>query len=96
MALQGLAFGGGKIFWSLWVTKIAPEEKASSYMSIHMALTGLRGSLAPFIGYAILSGSSPAMVAIIGMILITASIMLFELIRGHTRLQETAVRSILC
>ena len=61
-----------------------------------MALTGLRGSLAPFIGYAILSGSSPAMVAIIGMILIIASIMLFELIRGHTRLQETAVRSILC
>ena len=90
MALQGLAFGGGKIFWSLWVTKIAPEEKASSYMSIHMALTGLRGSLAPFIGYAILSRSNPACVAIIGMILIVASIMLFELIRGHKRLRETA------
>ena len=89
MALQGLAFGGGKIFWSLWVTKIAPEEKASSYMSIHMALTGLRGSLAPFIGYAILSRSNPACVATIGMILIVASIMLFELIRGHARLRET-------
>ena len=59
-------------------------------MSIHMALTGLRGSLAPFIGYAILSRSNPACVATIGMILIVASIMLFELIRGHKRLRETA------
>jgi hypothetical protein len=61
-------------------------------MSIHMALTGLRGSLAPFIGYAILSRSSPASVAIIGMLLIFASIMLFELIRGHARLRETVQR----
>ena len=88
MALQGLAFGGGKIFWSLWVTKIAPEEKASTYMSIHMALTGLRGSLAPFIGYAILSRSNPAYVATVGMTLIVASIMLFELTRGHRALAQ--------
>lgn len=88
MAFQGLAFGGGKIFWSLWVTKIAPDEKASSYMSIHMALTGLRGTLAPFIGYAILSRSTPASVAIIGMLLITVSIVLFECIRGQPRLRE--------
>lgn len=89
MAFQGLAFGGGKIFWGLWVTKIAPEEKASSYMSIHMALTGLRGTLAPFIGYAILSRSTPASVAIIGIFLIGLSIVLFELVRGHQRLGET-------
>jgi hypothetical protein len=88
MAFQGLAFGGGKIFWSLWVTKIAPEQKASSYMSIHMALTGLRGTLAPFIGYYILSQSSPAQVAIAGMCLIAASIILFELVRGNKRLCE--------
>jgi predicted MFS family arabinose efflux permease len=88
MVFQGLAFGGGKIFWSLWVTKIAPEEKASSYMSIHMALTGLRGTLAPFVGYAILSRSTPASVAIIGMFLICVSTILFELVRGHERLRE--------
>ena len=87
MAFQGMAFGGGRIFWSLWVTKIAPEEKASSYMSIHMALTGLRGTLAPFIGYAILSRSTPSSVGIAGMILILVSIVLFELVRGHTRLR---------
>ena len=87
MAFQGLAFGGGKIFWSLWVTKIAPEEKASSYMSIHMALTGLRGTLAPFLGYWILSRSTPGAVAIIGMLLVFFSIILFELVRGHQRLK---------
>ena len=87
MAFQGMAMGGGKIFWSLWVTKIAPEEKASSYMSIHMALTGLRGTLAPFIGYWILAQSAPANVAYLGMILIITSIILFELIRKHQRLK---------
>ena len=87
MACQGIALGGGKIFWSLWVTKIAAEEKASSYMSIHMALTGLRGTLAPFIGYAILSHSTPGTVAVIGMLLITLSILLFESVRHHSRLK---------
>jgi MFS family permease len=90
MTFQGLAFGGGKIFWSLWVTKIAPDSKVSSYMSIHMALTGLRGTLAPFIGYAILSRSTPASVAIIGMFLIVVSIVLFELVRGHERLRDAS------
>jgi len=90
MAFQGLALGGGKIFWSLWVTKIAPEAKASSYMSIHMALTGLRGTLAPFLGYYILSRSTPASVAIIGMTLICIACILFEFVRGHERLREVA------
>ena len=52
-ACYGIALGGGKIFWNLWVTKITSQEKVSSYMSVHMALTGLRGSIAPssVIGY---------------------------------------------
>ena len=88
MTLVGLATGGGKIIWSLWVTKIAPAEKASSYMTIHMALTGVRGTLAPFIGYWILSRSAPAYVATVGMVLIALSIVLFELVRGHQRLHD--------
>ncbi len=85
MALQGVAVGGGKIVWSLWVTKIAPNEKASSYMSIHMAMTGFRGTFAPFIGYWILSQSSPTYVAIVGMLLIIVSMLLFEVVRKHGR-----------
>ncbi|MDP4643683.1 MAG: MFS transporter [Opitutales bacterium] len=85
MALLGVAMGGGKIVWSLWVTKIAPDEKASSYMSIHMALTGFRGTLAPFIGYWILSQSAPKVVAIVGLVLIALSVVLFEFVRKHPR-----------
>ena len=87
MVFQGIAMGGGKLLWGLWVTKIAAEEKAASYMSIHMALTGLRGTLAPFLGYWILSASTPAAVATTGMSLVAASILLFQLMRGHPRLQ---------
>ena len=88
MTFQGIAMGDGKIFWGLWVTKIAPREKASAYMSIHMALTGLRGTLAPFIGYWILTRSSPGSVAIVGLALILAAILLFETVRHHPRLRS--------
>lgn len=85
-ACQGIALGGGKIFWNLWVTKIASPKKVSSYMSVHMALTGIRGSFAPFLGYAILVSSSPLTVAIIGSLLILISILMFEQYKNHPRL----------
>ena len=85
-ACQGIALGGGKIYWNLWVTKITHKEKVSSYMSVHMALTGLRGTLAPFIGYWILAQTNPQCVAYIGAALIALSIVLFELHRKHPRL----------
>ena len=85
-ACQGIAIGGGKIFWNLWVTKIAKAEKVSSYMSVHMALTGIRGSIAPFIGYWILNQTSPQVVAYIGALLIALSMILFECHRSHPRL----------
>ncbi|MDB2682265.1 MFS transporter [Opitutales bacterium] len=88
MILVGLATGGGKIIWSLWVTRIASHEKVSSYMSIHMALTGFRGTLAPFIGYWILSHSAHQGVAYVGMILIAISIALFECVRHHKRFKH--------
>ena len=88
MILVGLATGGGKIIWSLWVTRIASHEKVSSYMSIHMALTGFRGTLAPFIGYWILSHSAHQGVAYVGMVLIAISIALFECVRHHKRFRH--------
>ncbi|MGE9294080.1 MAG: MFS transporter, partial [Puniceicoccales bacterium] len=55
MAFIGAAMGGGSIGWTLWVTKLAPSSEVSKYMSAHAALTGLRGTLAPFIGYWVLA-----------------------------------------
>jgi MFS family permease len=50
-ALIGLAFAGGSIAWTLWVTKYAPPGKVSEYMSVHVCLTGVRGTIGPIIGY---------------------------------------------
>ena len=50
-ALIGLAFAGGSIAWTLWVTKYAPPGKVSEYMSVHVCLTGVRGTIGPMIGY---------------------------------------------
>ena len=50
-ALQGCAFGGGIIAWTLWVTKFAPKEQTTQFMAIHTFATGVRGTIAPLIGY---------------------------------------------
>lgn len=47
--LLGMAFAGGNVAWSLWVTKIAPPEEVADYMSVHTLLTGVRGMLAPIL-----------------------------------------------
>jgi MFS family permease len=52
--LAGIANGGASIAWSLWVTKLAPVGLESEYMGAHVFMTGLRGFLAPFLGYAVL------------------------------------------
>ena len=49
--LVGLAFAGGSIAWNLWVTKYAPPGKTAAYMSVHVSLTGIRGTIGPMIGY---------------------------------------------
>jgi MFS family permease len=50
-ALQGCAFGGGIIAWTLWVTKFAPKEQTTQFMAIHTFATGVRGTIAPLVGY---------------------------------------------
>lgn len=50
-ALQGCAFGGGVIAWTLWVTKFAPKELTTQFMAIHTFSTGLRGAVVPLLGY---------------------------------------------
>ena len=47
MALRGVAMGGGNIAWNLWVTKLAPADRVSEYMSVHTFLTGVRGVIGP-------------------------------------------------
>jgi hypothetical protein len=63
MALHGFGRAGGDVSWSLWVTKFAPEDQVSEYMSVHTCLTGLRGIIAPFVGFHLIERSGPLPVA---------------------------------
>ena len=47
----GVSNAGGDVAWSLWVTKFAPPGRVADYMSVHTFLTGVRGMLAPMIGF---------------------------------------------
>jgi len=49
--LIGLSHAGGSVAWSLWVTKIAPPGLVAEYMGVHTFLTGVRASVAPFLGF---------------------------------------------
>ncbi len=49
--LFGMANSGGNVAWSLWVTKVAAPELVADYMGVHSFLTGVRGIIAPFLGF---------------------------------------------
>ena len=71
--LFGIATGGGKIAWSLWVTRYAPPDKTADYMGVHTFLTGVRGIIAPQAAYAALAVLTVQQVGWIGTALILAA-----------------------
>lgn len=54
--VQGAAFAGGALAWTLGHLDFAPPHRASQYMAVHVTLTGVRGLIAPFVGVAIYEG----------------------------------------
>jgi hypothetical protein len=84
-ALAGVGVGGSKIAWSLWVTKLAPEGMEARYMGAHVALTGLRGALAPFLGYWLLGILGYEGVAWFSVALVTFSTFLFYRLFSNQR-----------
>jgi MFS family permease len=87
--LQGFAFAGGNIAWSLWVTKLAPPEHTAEYMSVHTFTTGLRGVAAPFIGFWLLGrfGSHGVALFCVGLMTLASIILIPEMrsIRARRR-----------
>lgn len=51
----GIATAGGDVAWTLWVTKVAPPQRVADYMSVHTFFTGVRGLLAPLVGFALVA-----------------------------------------
>lgn len=77
MALLGTAMAGGRIAWSLWVTKLAPPGQSSAYMSVHMLSTGMRGSVAPFVGFALIERFTILEVSAMGLSLVAVATLMF-------------------
>ena len=73
MALHGMGKAGGTVLWSLWVTKFAPADHVSEYMSVHTSLTGVRGILTAFIAFPLIAHIGPFGIGMIGGGLILAS-----------------------
>lgn len=72
-ALNGIAMGGRVITWSLWVTKFATRERTAAYMSVHTFLTGMRGIVAPFVGFYLLAKYGAVITGGIGSLLLLIS-----------------------
>lgn len=86
-ALMGFSSGGSMLTSNIWVTKIAHPDQVSSYMSAHVWVSGLRGLLAPFLGFFFLAKSDPQTVSygVTGIGLI--SIAMFLWAKSHERMQ---------
>ncbi|MDC0066520.1 MFS transporter [Verrucomicrobia bacterium] len=87
--LQGLAFAGGSIAWMLWVTKIAPPEHTAEYMSIHTFTTGLRGVIAPALGFYLLVTIGDSIAIFSTILIILASVVIipeYRRSRGSTNI----------
>ncbi len=82
-AVFGIGAAGANIAWNLWVTKLAPEGKAADYMSVHTFTTGLRGILAPFLGFYLITVYPAPAVAWIAAILIGISIVSLGPVRNR-------------
>ena len=83
--LNGIAMGGGTLSWNLWVTKFAPKEKTAAYMSVHTFLTGIRGFVAPFLGFYLLVRYGAMPTGIIGSAMILISIVMVYVLYLNVR-----------
>ncbi|MCB2198593.1 MFS transporter [bacterium] len=59
----GIAMGGVSILWSVSSVRFAGEEDAGVYQAVHIAATAVRGSVAPLLGYVVMTwlGRLPAL-----------------------------------
>ena len=89
-ALIGTAFAGGTIAWNLWVTKYAPPGKVAAYMSVHVGLTGVRGTFGPMIGFWVVGHIGPTSIGMVSFaLMILATVMLIPEIKHGRRGNNT-------
>lgn len=81
---NGIATGGGILVWQLWVTKIAPKNKIPAYMSANGAYSGIKGIIAPFLGFRLIKNFTPKTVgSVASLLMIISSIILVVAFKDH-------------
>ena len=81
-ALFGIATSGSPFIWQLWVTRIVAPGEVRLYQSAHAFLAGVRGVIAPFIGFAVLGGMSFREMGLLsGVLTAISSLMMIPLMR---------------
>ncbi len=84
--ILGFTTSGGDVAWGLWVTKFAPAERVPDYMAVHVFFTGVRGLVAPALGFFLLQYMSPLQLSWISAGLMSLSIaQLLPVWRGSIR-----------
>jgi hypothetical protein len=71
-----LAIAGGDVLWNLWTIKFAPPGRVSDYMALHTFTTGIRGVVAPFFGFYLITRVSISMMGFVCAALIGVSSMI--------------------
>lgn len=84
--LNGFAVAGGMIVWNLWVTKLAPKSKVDAYMSVHCSSSGLKGIIAPWIGFSVMSACGPDWASAIASGFFILSSLMFLILWNNKRL----------
>jgi MFS family permease len=84
----GISNAGGDVAWSLWVTKLAPPDRVAEYMSVHTFTTGLRGVMAPIVGFHLLTMMSFDSISYIGAAMIVCASLLLvpEMLSSKSRM----------
>lgn len=89
-AIFGVAHSGGDVAWNLWVTRLAPCGRAADYMAVHTFMTGIRGLMAPFVGFWMLTVINYHSLSVIsGCFILVASLFVLKPAIQNTDLKRT-------
>lgn len=84
----GLSMAGSFLMHTLWLSRVAPPEKISIYMSIYTFTTSVRSVIAPILGYSLMAIGSPRMTGNLGFIIVLLSTYGFWRLRNLPRPSE--------
>jgi MFS family permease len=84
--LFGAGSAGSPFIWQLWVIRIASPPEIRTYQAAHAFLAGLRGVIAPFIGFTVIQGMSfRGMGFLSGTLALVSILMMFPMMRKNLK-----------